>query len=138
MASSPEHDHLKMENDELRARLEEAEAIVRAISKHEVDAFVVQEPEGGDGILVLDGVDRPYRLVIERMQQGTAIVGAGGTIVYANGRLAEMAEAPIESLLGTPFTRCVREADRAAVQQLLSTPGKDAEIEVLLNGAGGK
>jgi len=69
MAPAPNPEDLKSENDELRRRLEEAESIVSAISKHEVDAFVVQDPEGESDVLVLDGEERPYRLLIERMQQ---------------------------------------------------------------------
>ena len=75
--------------EELRQRLEDAEATIRAISGGEVDAFLVRQG-AEDQVLVLDGVDRPYRLLIERMHQGAATLTADGTIFYANRRLAEM------------------------------------------------
>src|SRR4051794_28428168 len=84
---------LRHENNSLRHRLEEAEAIVHAIRKYEVDAFVV-EREGQDHVLVLDGVDEPYRLLTERMQQGAAILTFDGKFIYANTRFRDMVGLP--------------------------------------------
>ena len=58
------YDTLRDENAALRRRLEEAEEMITAISGGEVDAFLVQN-EGDEEVLVLDGADRPYRLIIE-------------------------------------------------------------------------
>jgi len=131
-ASTPED--LRQENDELRRRLEESEAIVRAIRRHEVDAFVVQKEESEEGILVLDGVDRPYRLLIERMQQGAAIVGSDGTIVYVSGRLSQLLDTTPAEMPGTPFSRYVVQGQREDVEALLrgASTNVNSEMEIEL------
>lgn len=116
---TPALDELRRENHELRARLEEVESIIRAISDHEVDAFVVRQ-EGSERVLVLDGVDRPYRLLIERMQQGAAVLVLDGSTVYANGRLADLLGVSLETLVGNTLTEYVNAEDRPAYDALLA------------------
>ena len=65
--STHESDQLRQDNVALLERLEEAEATIRAISNHEVDAFLVRKG-AEEQVLVLDGVDRPYRLRWRRHQ----------------------------------------------------------------------
>ncbi|HXU31901.1 MAG TPA: ATP-binding protein [Thermoanaerobaculia bacterium] len=116
---SPRTPHeLLQENEELRQRLEDAEATIRAISGDEVDAFLVRRGTE-DHVLVLDGVDRPYRLLIEQMQQGAATLTSDGTIFFANQRLAELLGVPIGSLIGTPFRGYVAPGDRAVLADAL-------------------
>ena len=129
---------LLRENEELRHRLEEAEATIRAIAGDEVDAFLVRRGTE-DHVLVLDGVDRPYRLLIERMQQGAATLTSDGTVFYANQRLAELLSVPLGSLIGTRFSDYVADADRgvlaAALDQALTG---DVQCEVAIRrGEGG-
>jgi PAS domain S-box-containing protein len=125
-------EQLRRENQDLRFRLEEVEGIVRAISDHEVDAFVVNN-EGSERVLVLDGVDRPYRLLIERMQQGAAVLMRDGSIIYANKRLADMLGVSLESLPGTPLTAFFDNANRHALDALLANAAVgDAAQELTL------
>src|SRR5918993_2642120 len=100
--SSGSGGELRRENAELRRRLDDAEAIVHAIRHHQVDAFVVEQ-DGKEGILVLEGVAQPYRLLIERMQQGAAVLTSGGTITYSNPRIAGVFAPPSTSVTGTKF-----------------------------------
>ena len=72
---------LLAEIEHLKLRLEESESILRAIRNGEVDALVVNTPEG-DQIFTLSGAEHPYRLMIEMMQEGAAILAANGTIFY--------------------------------------------------------
>src|SRR6185295_9071047 len=136
---SPRTPHeLLQENEELRQRLEDAEATIRAIAGDEVDAFLVRRGTE-DHVLVLDGVDRPYRLLIERMQQGAATLTSDGTVFYANQRLAELLSVPLGSLIGTRFSDYVADADRgvlaAALDQALTG---DVQCEVAIRrGEGG-
>ena len=53
---------------ELQLRLEEAEETIRAIRSGTVDAFVVDVPNGAR-VYTLETADRPYRLLVEKMQQ---------------------------------------------------------------------
>ena len=62
--------------------IDEAEQTLRAIRDGAVDAFVVQEQEG-HRVYTLEGSDLPYSTLVERMQQGAAMLDAKGCIVYA-------------------------------------------------------
>ena len=62
-------DQLRAENEELRARLEEAEDTLRAIRSGEVDALVVSGASG-EQIFTLQGAEHIYRLLIEDMREG--------------------------------------------------------------------
>jgi PAS domain S-box-containing protein len=111
-------ENLQAENEELRRRLEEAEETIRAIRDGAVDGFVVEEPEG-HRIYTLEGADRPYRLLIERMQQGAATLQADGTIAYCNQSLAELLGVPSEKLMGTMLRHFVAADDDSAYGDLL-------------------
>jgi PAS domain S-box-containing protein len=91
---------LESENAALRQRLEVLEETVRAIREGDVDAVVVSEPEGSR-VYTLAGADRPYRVLVEEMQQGAATLQDDGTIVWCNRRLAEMLQVAQERLIGT-------------------------------------
>src|SRR4051794_22825644 len=84
---------------ELRRRLEEAEETIRAIREDEVDAFVVSRGEA-DRVLTLESADRPYRVLVESMQQGALTLSADGTILYCNPRFAALLGRPQDELSG--------------------------------------
>ena len=75
------------ENEELRARLEEAEATLDAIRRGEVDALIVAGPAGNQ-VYTLTDADRIYRTLIEEMNEGALTVAGDGMILYANRRFA--------------------------------------------------
>jgi PAS domain-containing protein len=70
--------------DELCAQLAEAEDTLQAIRSGAVDAVVV---DGADGprIYTLKGADEPYRILVERMQEGAVTLSEDGTVLFANG-----------------------------------------------------
>ncbi len=84
---------------DLRRRLEEAEETIRAIRCGDVDAFVVEMPQGAR-VYTLQSADRPYRLLVEGMQQGALTLGDDGTIAYCNRRFADLVGVPPERLVG--------------------------------------
>jgi len=92
------HEELLAENERLRLRLEEAEATVEAIRNGLVDAVVVSSPI--EGIYTLEGADRPYRLLVEAMQQGVAVVSREGLVLYCNPSFAELLRRPLEDVIG--------------------------------------
>jgi PAS domain S-box-containing protein len=120
MATKKKHvpDTLSEENAELRRRLEEAEETLRAIHSGAVDALVFAEPTG-NRVYTLEGADRPYRLLVEQMQQGAATLHADGTIAYCNLRLAELLGVPHEKLTGASLRDFVAEGDRPIYDELL-------------------
>ena len=111
-AADRSHHELLAENEELRFRLEEAEETLRAIGSGEVDAFVVSGPDG-DQVFTLKGAEQPYRVLVETMNEGAAILAADGTILYCNNRLAAMLQTPLENLIGTNLATYVSPADHA-------------------------
>lgn len=94
--------NLEKENADLRRRLEEAEEVIRAIRNGTVDAFVVEEAHG-NRIYTLETADRPYRLLVEQMQQGALTLNVDGTIAYCNRRFADLLCRPHERLTGVAF-----------------------------------
>jgi PAS domain S-box-containing protein len=90
------------ETVELRLRLEEAEETIRAIRSGAVDAFVVEVPNGAR-VYTLETADRPYRLLVEEMQQGALTLRHDGTIAYCNRRFADLVGRPLERLVGIAF-----------------------------------
>src|SRR5436190_5538928 len=120
---------LAREIEHLRHRLEESEATIRAISAGEVDAFIVRQG-ADDQVLVLDGVDRPYKLLIEEIQQGAATLTADGTLIYANRRFAELLGLSLSSLIGKLFTDIFRTTDPDCVADIVvKARSKKAEAE---------
>jgi PAS domain S-box-containing protein len=74
---------------ELRQRLEEAEDTLRAIRNGEVDALVIDSPEG-EVVYTLSTADYPYRLMIDEMNQGAVSVSPDSIILYSNRNFAGM------------------------------------------------
>ena len=125
-------DMLREENAALRRRLEEAEEMITAISGGEVDAFLVRN-EGDEQVLVLDGADRPYRLIIEKMQQGAVTLTADGAIAYANGRLHDLLALEQGFLVGSQFASHVTDAAMPLYHGLMESArkgGGEAELEL--------
>jgi PAS domain S-box-containing protein len=91
---------LERKNQELQARLAEAEDTLRAISTGQVDALIVPV-DGGERIYTLQGAETAYRLMIESIHEGAAALSADGTILYCNKHLAHMLERPLEQVLSS-------------------------------------
>jgi PAS domain S-box-containing protein len=90
------------EVDELRRRLEEAEDTLRAIRNGEVDALVVEAPQG-EVIYTLTSADYPYRLMIDEMNQGAVSVSPDSVILYSNRNFAGMLGANGANISGKRF-----------------------------------
>lgn len=102
-------EQLRQENDELRRRLEEAEDTIRAIRGGEVDALVITDTETPK-VFTLDSADKPYRLLVEQMNQGAATLHLDGTILYCNQRFADLLDLSLEALLGSPIHQFVEDS----------------------------
>jgi PAS domain S-box-containing protein len=102
----------------LRTRLAEAEATLHAIRSGAVDAVVI---DGADGprVYTLKGADEPYRILVERMQEGALTLSADGVVLFANGSFADMVGAPLQQVIGRPLDRFLPERKRARFAALL-------------------
>src|SRR5450759_1376644 len=107
----------------LEYRLAVAEETVRALLAGSVDAIVMNAKQGEQRVYTLETEDRPYRRLVERMSEGAALVDADGLIVYANERLATLLGAPLERVLGQPFSDWLDEPERSLFITRLATGG---------------
>ena len=85
---------------ELEARLEESEETLAAIRRGDFDAVVVEGPNHERLVYTLENADRPYRVLIEQIQEGAFTLGTDGALLYCNRRLADMLGEPQERLIG--------------------------------------
>ncbi len=109
---------LASENEELRARLAEAEETLRAIREGEVDAIVVSGP-GGERVFSLTGAEQVYRLIAETMSEAALTVAVDGTVLFANAQLGQLLRRPLEQIVGRPLRDFVHPDYRAAGDALL-------------------
>ncbi len=91
------------ELEKLRLRLAEAEETLNAIQNGQVDAVVVNGSKGTQ-VFTLEGSDYAYRILIEEMNEGVALLTTDLSIYYCNGQLASMLQIPLENLIGKPIT----------------------------------
>jgi PAS domain S-box-containing protein len=118
VSAEPESpDALRARNAELRLRLQEAEDTLQAIRSGAVDAFVVG-PAGAQQVYTLEGAERPYRMWVEKMQQGAATL-EHGRITYCNRCLGELLGSAPELLLGAELRDFIAESQRAEFDELL-------------------
>ena len=111
-------DQLLAENEDLRARLEEAEDTLRAIRSGEVDALVVSGA-GGEQIFTLQGADHIYRLLIEDMREGALVLAEDGMVLYCNRRLAEILRVPLEDVISSSIFTWVAPDNQAQFRELM-------------------
>ncbi len=85
---------------ELVARLSQAEETLRAIRGGEVDAIVGDGP-GAENVFTLRGADHTYRVFVERMNEGAAVLSSDHTVLHCNGRFARFLGAGLQSVIGS-------------------------------------
>jgi len=120
------------ELEQLRARLEEAEEVHRAIGRGEVDAFVVG-PGGNHRVLLLANAYQRYRQLVEKMHQGAVTATPSGQILFANQRFADMLGVPLSQLYTAPLESYVGVNDRARLSRFLMLSARDSNIELELS-----
>ncbi|HEY1658401.1 MAG TPA: ATP-binding protein [Candidatus Sulfotelmatobacter sp.] len=101
----------------------ETEQMLEAIRQGGVDAFVVQDSEG-DRVYTLEGSDLPYSDLVERMQQGAAMLTSDGAFIYCNRALAALLGAGRETLIGRRLHEFLPEIDSASCATLI----RDSQI----------
>jgi PAS domain S-box-containing protein len=97
---------VELDVDELRTRVVEAEDTLSAIRMGEVDALVITGP-AGEQVFTLKGADHAYRLIVEQMSEAALTLSLDGTVLYCNGRFAELIKARCDDIIGNPFARYV-------------------------------
>jgi PAS domain S-box-containing protein len=118
--------------DALEQRLREAEDTLDAIRRGEVDAVVVQHPDG-ERVYTLETADRPYRVLVEHMQEGAVTLTGDGVALYCNRRFAEILGVEREALIGHVIAPHLRPADATMLSRLLARDqhaGRAAEVSL--------
>jgi len=105
---------------ELRARLREAEETLAAIRAGEVDALVIHGSKR-DQVFTLQGAEKPYRLLIEAMNEGALTILHDGTVLYCNNAFATMIGRPIEKIIGGSFFQFLMSEDKHRLRQMLAS-----------------
>jgi PAS domain S-box-containing protein len=123
---------------ELRQRLEEAEETLRAISRGEVDALVVDSPDG-ESIYTLTSADFPYRLMIDEMNEGAVTVALDTMILYTNRNFATLLGSDETKMRGASFNDFVLPRMRAQfVKDLQNAREQSTRREYVLKTAAGE
>jgi diguanylate cyclase (GGDEF)-like protein/PAS domain S-box-containing protein len=113
------------ENRELWARLAEFEETMRAIRAGEVDAFFVNDSRG-HRVVTLEGGESAYRVLVEAMNEGAALIEENGILLFCNKRLATLVNANLENVMGASLFGFVPPADTGKVKTLLNQARIDA------------
>lgn len=114
---------LRLENEELKLRLAEAEETLDAIRNGEVDAIIVSGTDG-EKVFSLASSETPYRIIIEEMNEGALTLSVDGTILYCNSRFAELLSITMEQIIGSNFFRFVAKHEKQKFDALLQTGKK--------------
>jgi diguanylate cyclase (GGDEF)-like protein/PAS domain S-box-containing protein len=107
------------ENKQLWARLAEFEETMRSIHAGQVDAFFVNDSTGHRGLPPEAG-ESAYRVLVETMNEGAALVEEDGTLLFCNKSLAMMLRAPLETVMGASLFRFVAPVHTDKVKALLN------------------
>jgi PAS domain S-box-containing protein len=103
---------------QLVARLSEAEETLRAVRCGEVDAIVVNG-QGGEKVFTLKGADHTYRVFVERMNEGAAVLSSDHTVLHCNGRFARFLGGRLQSVIGSSMLDLVWPDDHPKLYALL-------------------
>jgi PAS domain S-box-containing protein len=123
---------------ELLARLREAEETLEAIRTGQVDAVIVSGAAGAQ-IYTLESADRPYRLLVEQMQEGALTLSVDGRILYCNRRFADLIGRPPEALFGATLSHFIAEIDHIRLSQLIEEAvTRETRDEIVMIGVGGE
>jgi PAS domain S-box-containing protein len=119
--------------------ISESDQIIQEIRRGGIDAFVTKGQKGHK-ILMLQGAEQPYRILVEAVHDGAATLDSSGRILYANKRFAEILGVPaeeLEKLIGTSLQPHISASERAKLKNLIDDVlHSNREAEVVLETSG--
>ena len=122
---------------ELTRRLAEAEETLSAITRGAVDALLVTVPQGPQ-VFTLSGAEEPYRLLVERMNDGALTISDDGTVLYSNRRFAELTGVALQQIVGRHVESYVPHGHSGAMHELLAQASQRPLCrEISFKSAGG-
>jgi PAS domain-containing protein len=117
----------------LERKLEEATDTLRAIRKGEVDAVVVEGPDGNQ-VYTLQTADHPYRILVQQMNEGALMLSREGSILHANPRLSGLVMALPEDLVAGSIQKWIAQEHHPRFERALASAfeGQAQRLEVNL------
>ena len=109
-------------------RHDDAVETIDAIHHGHVDAVVVIRGPEGPQVVMLEGADKPYHVLVERMSEGAVTVGPDGRILYVNERLSELTGHPVEYFIDRDI------ATLFDTEAPILIPDESVETNLLRNG----
>lgn len=116
------------EFSQLHNSLTEAQETLEAIRSGAVDAVVIHGPNGNQ-VYSLNGADQPYRVFVERMEEGAVTLSNEGVVLYANKRFAEMVNQPLEQVIGKKIEDYLDAAAWEKVQAIFDNQSEVVKYE---------
>lgn len=111
--------------EQLAEKLREADETLEAIRSGAVDALCIDDGEGVS-VYTLESADRPYRTLVEQMQEGAVSMSPEGMVLYGNDRLGQILQRPLEQVVGQAFADGVVAADRPRFEEFLQASSSEA------------
>ncbi|MEK1943681.1 MAG: response regulator [Pseudomonas sp.] len=109
----------------LREKLREAEDTLEAIRTGAVDALFIDTGESVS-VYTLESADRPYRTLVEQMQEGAVTLSLDGFVLYGNERLGEIVRRPLEKIVAHDFGEFIVSAERERFRRFLADSAEEA------------
>lgn len=97
----------------------EHEELLHSIHRSEIDTESTLKLPKDDRGLLRDPASDPYRLLVEAIHEGVAILDAQSRILYANRCFAELVELPLEKFIGSRLQDYVSPAALPRLETLL-------------------
>jgi two-component system NarL family sensor kinase len=112
--------------------------IVLAIRRSKIDALMMSGARG-EQVLMLQGAEHPYRVLVETINDGVATLDREGVVLYANSRFAAILRVSSDHFIGTPLQSHVVSSDRQSLRRLISEGlSNSTQGEMALNAAEGR
>ncbi len=120
--SAPSYALLTRLHAKASAELAEAEAALAAVGASEVDALITRSGRHVELLTLPEPDSHPefFRTLVAAMQEGAASLDAGGTVLYANARLAELLGIALERIVGRALGELAADVSGPEVRRLLA------------------
>lgn len=117
-----EEEILRKENDELNRSLQEAQDTLEAIRRGDIDAIVVNGPNGNQ-LYSLVSPEHPYQVFVEKMGEAALIISRDAKILYANATFYKMINHPSEEIIGSSLLNFIQEDQRLYFTDFIKKKG---------------
>jgi PAS domain S-box-containing protein len=122
--------------DDLRLRLTDAEGVLAAIRASEAEPLRAEGPRDPPP---LEGSIQFASVIVENLEEGVATLTESGTILFCNGRFAQLLGAPLERVIGSSLNDWMPDDARAELTRILKQATESAvRDEVALRSAVGE